>query len=87
MQAVRLLVTGDVQGVGFRSFVVRTASKLNISGYCANLPDGSVEVVAQGVELNTFIAQMMQGPALARVENCKVEDRAFDRELDGFEVR
>jgi acylphosphatase len=45
---VVLLVTGRVQGVGFRWFVQRVASQLNLAGTAANLPDGSVEVVAEG---------------------------------------
>lgn len=45
---VRIRVTGYVQGVGFRAFVRRHAMRLGLRGYARNMPDGSVEVVAQG---------------------------------------
>ncbi len=45
---VRVKVTGYVQGVGFRAFVRRHAIRLGLRGYARNMPDGSVEVVAQG---------------------------------------
>jgi acylphosphatase len=41
-------VSGDVQGVGFRDFVRRKAEPLGLRGRASNLPDGSVEVVAEG---------------------------------------
>ena len=46
----RFLVSGVVQGVGFRWFVARHARALGLGGYAQNLPDGRVEVVASGGE-------------------------------------
>jgi acylphosphatase len=46
--AVRAIVSGRVQGVGFRDFVARRAGFLRLDGYVRNLPDGAVEVYAEG---------------------------------------
>lgn len=64
------LVSGRVQGVGYRAFAKRKAEELGLSGYAENLPDGRVEVVAEGEEddLKLFIEFLKRGPRLARVE-------------------
>ncbi|MCX8195041.1 MAG: acylphosphatase [Candidatus Micrarchaeota archaeon] len=48
MQRIFLIARGSVQGVGFRAFVMGHALQLGVSGYVRNLPDGSVEIVAEG---------------------------------------
>jgi acylphosphatase len=65
----RYRVTGRVQGVGYRRFVQRHATRLGLTGYAANLEDGDVEVVAEGpVEaLDEFEVILRRGPTLARV--------------------
>jgi len=47
---VKLIASGRVQGVGFRNFACRIGSFLLLSGYAKNLPDGTVEIVAEGTE-------------------------------------
>lgn len=70
-ERVRLsaLVSGDVQGVGFRAFVRRLALDTGLSGYAENLQDGRVEVVAEGErsELEALVHQLRRGPAHAEV--------------------
>ena len=68
------LVSGRVQGVGYRAFAKRKAEELGLSGYAENLPDGRVEVVAEGEEedLKLFIEFLKRGPRLARVEEVDV---------------
>jgi acylphosphatase len=63
-------VRGAVQGVGYRWFVVREAGMLELSGWVANHPDGSVRVVAEGPrrDLGTLLARLEDGPAGAWVE-------------------
>jgi acylphosphatase len=65
----RFLVSGRVQGVGFRAFVLRTAVGLGLRGYCRNLVDGKVEVVAEGEdpELRALEIELAGGPRLALV--------------------
>ncbi len=64
------LVSGRVQGVGYRAFARRKAEELGLSGYAENLPDGRVEVVAEGEEedLQLFLEFLKRGPRLAQVE-------------------
>jgi acylphosphatase len=65
------LVSGMVQGVGFRWFVARHARSLGLSGYARNLPDGRVEVVVDGPETSLpDLEQLLRsGPAYAQVES------------------
>lgn len=63
------IVSGRVQGVGFRAFVRRNALDLGLAGYAENLPDGRVEVVAEGPrdELEHFLVRLRHGPTHANV--------------------
>ncbi len=65
----RYLVSGRVQGVGFRWFVSRTATRLGIRGHVRNLPGGQVEVVAVGPQavLEVLEEKLADGPPAAQV--------------------
>ncbi len=69
MREVHFYVTGRVQGVGYRAWCVKTALKLNLSGWVRNRFDGSVEVQAKGEELfiSEFLKACQKGPAWAHV--------------------
>ena len=66
----RFLISGMVQGVGFRWFVARQARSLGLAGYARNLPDGRVEVVVSGPdEALPALEQLLHaGPANAQVD-------------------
>jgi acylphosphatase len=66
----KFLISGLVQGVGFRWFVARHARALGLVGYARNLPDGRVEVMVSGPEESLpALEQLLQaGPANAQVE-------------------
>ena len=67
--AVRLVLRGRVQGVNFRDFAMREAGVMGLTGYVRNMPDGSLEVTAEGrrsVVLH-FIEELMSGPPGAKV--------------------
>jgi len=66
----RYLVSGMVQGVGFRWFVARHARSLGLTGYARNLPNGSVEVVVDGPEdaLPGLEQLLRRGPANSQVD-------------------
>jgi acylphosphatase len=68
-QAKRFLVTGFVQGVGFRYFTQRAAERLHLNGYVRNLRDGRVEAYAIGTptQLAKFRAELLRGPLAASV--------------------
>lgn len=85
----RLIVSGCVQGVGFRAWVVRQAKKLSLSGYARNLEDGTVEVVAVGSEdsVRTLAAALENGPVLARVDAVRIAGCANVDSGTGFFVR
>ena len=88
--AVRALVHGRVQGVGFRSFIEDAAANLGLAGFARNRSDGrSVEVVAEGprVSLERLLKELRQGPPLARVERVDVSWLAPTGEYEGFSVR
>lgn len=67
-------VRGRVQLVMYRDFVTRGARKLGVVGYAKNLPDGTVEVLAQGPEdkLQALLARMRKGSLLSRVDEVNV---------------
>ena len=89
MKATRFLVSGIVQGVGYRFFAARAARSLGIRGFVRNLPDGRVEVVATGPEdaLRQLEEALRRGPAGALVEGATLSETALDRDPDGFEIR
>ncbi len=80
---------GRVQGVGFRWFTVRAASRHDISGWVRNLPDGSVETLAQGTTtaLDSFREELKRGPAGGAVHSLEESEVAPAGDLCGFDVR
>ena len=68
------IATGRVQGVGYRYFAQRTAARFGLSGFARNLPDGTVEIAAEGPEqaLLDFIEELKKGPGFSRIENVHV---------------
>ena len=87
----RFLVSGMVQGVGFRWFVARHARTLGLVGFARNLPDGRVEVVASGGEASALgrLEQLLRaGPAHARVEGVERQDDVDESVSSGrFDIR
>ncbi len=72
--SAHIIVSGLVQGVGFRYFVHRRASRLGLSGIVRNLPDGSVEIEAEGDKmlLEELITHVRNGPPSAQVSDLDV---------------
>jgi acylphosphatase len=79
-EARRLLVSGRVQGVGFRAFVAEAAREAGLSGWVRNLGDGRVEVFAEGeaMALAALAAACARGPFLARVDHVAAEPAAAE---------
>jgi acylphosphatase len=71
MIARRFLISGLVQGVGYRYFAQRSAAKHQVKGYVRNLPDGTVEALVQGAErsVNDFRDDLAAGPRYSRVDH------------------
>src|SRR5437763_3115515 len=75
VDVLRATVTGRVQGVGFRLYVLNEARRLGLGGFVRNRPDGSVYVVAYGArpELERLLSALRRGPAGAWVERVDTE--------------
>lgn len=73
--AVRYLVSGQVQGVGYRFFVQEAAEAAGLVGTVRNLSDGRVEAVVEGASqsVEQFAVLLRQGPALAKVTRLNAE--------------
>ncbi|MDD5067391.1 MAG: acylphosphatase, partial [bacterium] len=69
LKTLPMIVSGRVQGVGFRYFTLEEARAFELTGYVKNLTDGNVEIYAEGPEqrLKSFYKEMKQGPSLSRV--------------------
>ena len=88
MTGVRYLISGQVQGVGFRWFVEREAHILGIAGWVRNNADGSVEVLAQGTrdQLLGLRARLRQGPRAARVDDVQESEVRPVANLSAFRI-
>lgn len=82
-------VRGRVQGVGFRYHVLRAAAGLDVSGWVANAPDGSVRCVAEGdrPSLERLVEALREGPAGAIVERVDAIWGPAADAFEGFTVR
>jgi len=87
-EAKRWLVSGRVQGVGFRYFAQRKAEELGLSGWARNLDDGRVEVYAAGPaeRLSDLAAALHMGPRMAEVRGVEEMEDVVQK-MAGFSVR
>jgi acylphosphatase len=85
----RILVSGRVQGVFFRATAAEHARELGLAGAARNLPDGRVEVVAEGspAAIEALVDFCRMGPPSARVTGVEVEELEPTGETRGFAVR
>lgn len=86
--AKRLIVSGRVQGVGFRYFSQETAQRFGIKGWVRNLNDGTVELHAEGTEqeIGAFEQTLKDGNRFVGVERIE-ETEANDQEFRSFDIR
>jgi acylphosphatase len=89
MRRVRAIVTGRVQGVFYRASTVSEARDHGLTGWVRNLPDGSVELEAQGddARVAALLAWCAHGPPAARVTGVAVEELAPIGDERGFVQR
>lgn len=88
MKRIHLIISGDVQGVGFRAWAHRYARGKSLTGWVKNREDGTVEVVAEGVkkDLEELVKRSKQGPEIAWVKSVDVIWEEASGGLVGFEV-
>ena len=82
-------ISGRVQGVGFRYFVVQKVRETGINGWVKNTVDGGVLVVAQGPEadLKTFADYLRIGPTLSRIDRITINKIQLPTVFDNFSVK
>ena len=88
MHEFRAIISGRVQMVMFRDFTCRKARKVGVAGFVRNLPDGAVEVVAQGTKenLEKLITYLHKGSVFSKVENVAIEWRTPQKTFDSFDL-
>jgi acylphosphatase len=89
LERVQVVVTGVVQGVGYRYFVVRKASRLSLTGWVRNTAHGAVEMVVEGEAglLRDLVSELRIGPPSARVASVNVVSQQYLGEFQRFEVQ
>lgn len=89
MLRLHAIVSGTVQGVFFRANTVSVATKLGLKGYVTNLPNGSVEIVAEGEKelLDKLLEWCSEGPEDAMVTNVETKWEENKNEFRDFRVR
>jgi acylphosphatase len=88
MERLHGVVKGDVQGVGFRFFLIRRAEALGLTGWVTNRDDGAVEFVAEGSrrDLEQLERAAREGPRMARVATLVVNWSSATGGLDRFDI-
>ena len=88
LKAVRVRVSGSVQGVGFRYFTHRVAVSLGLDGYVRNMSDSTVEAVAEGSApmVDLFLEKITEGPPGSNVRGIRVSDLP-PAGYNGFDIR
>ena len=87
--ARRFIVSGRVQGVGFRYFALDAARREGLHGYVTNHDDGTVEAVAEGEaeSVERFERALRRGPSRSRVEHVMVDEIEPAQGNSGFDIR
>lgn len=88
MVEIYCVVSGKVQNVAYRAYVQDSAVELEVFGWIQNMPDGSVEVLAQGTPdtLKEFVEYLHEGSLMAKVEAVAVDWRSIKQPYDDFSV-
>ena len=87
--SAHLLISGMVQGVGFRWFVMRKANEYNLKGYVRNLYTDEVEVEVEGNKalIHEFVKELRIGPRSAQVTDVKIQWRDYQGKYRNFDIR
>ncbi|MEM5799117.1 MAG: acylphosphatase [Candidatus Aenigmatarchaeota archaeon] len=86
MKRIHAYISGRVQGVNFRWNTKLMADKLGIKGWVKNLPDGRVEIVAEGDDerIDVCLEYVKKGPLLAKVEKIELKEEVYKNEFKKF---
>jgi len=89
MKRYHLLVSGRVQGVGFRWYVKDLARKQNLAGWVRNLSSGQVEIIAEGEEKDwvLFLQGLKKGYLGGNIQDMEIQEEAPAGEFQNFEIK
>ena len=89
IKTYRVLLSGRVQGVGFRYFTRSVAEKYSVKGYVKNTPAGKVEILCQGEEeeVRVFIDEVGKGPAFSVISDIVTDEVADNKVYNIFEIK
>ncbi len=78
-KAVRLYLTGVVQGIFFRAFVKENAERYNVKGFVRNLEDGRIEIFLEGdlEPVDKMIELCQKGPKYAQIKSTEIKEEKF----------
>ncbi len=87
MKYTRIIISGKVQGIGFREFIRKKSD--GVVGYARNLKGGDVEIIAAGTPeaIANLVKECRKGPLLAKVSDVKVEEIELNDEFEYFFIR
>ena len=88
MRRAHLIISGRVQGVGFRYRARDIAEGLGLKGWVRNLPDGRVETIAEGEDapVEEFVKYCRKGPPGAHVSGVEISEKEPLNDLAGFDI-
>jgi len=88
MKTVHIIISGSVQGIGYRSWMKHQAKRLSLAGWVKNREDGAVESIVQGdsASIQQLIDRVHLGPPLASVSSVVEEQIVTDAKYDDFIV-
>ena len=86
-KSIRVYITGNIQGIYFRSFIKENAEKYNVKGFVRNLEDGRVEVFLEGnsEDVNKMVEFCKTGPKHAQVRDIQIKQEKF-QDFKNFKV-
>jgi acylphosphatase len=89
MTEMYCLINGKVQNVAYRVYAQDAANNLGVMGWIKNLPDGTVEIVAQGMpdQLKEFVEYLHEGSLLSTVESVSIDWRTSKVVYDDFSIK
>ena len=88
-EAMRIIVKGKVQGVFFRATTTEKATQLGLKGWVKNLPDGNVEVMAEGEKenLNKLAEWCKIGTDRSVVDSVEIEELPYENRFTDFQIK
>jgi len=89
IKTYEIILSGRVQGVGFRYFIESIAGKHDIKGYVRNTFGNKVEIMCQGEEedLKQFIDEAKKGPSFSAVTDIKIEEIKDSKKFNIFQIK